>query len=138
MKATLSNQQKKVAWEIANQDITGKTIAEIAEEHSTTERTIYRWKNDPDFALELEAVTDVGMKSFYADSMKELRKLITKGHSEQAKLGGIKLVMQQQGKLREVQEITSNNSHDIKGGLSVEEIRNMREYLNDTEDEQDN
>lgn len=109
MKRGLSTSQKKVCLELVQSDITGKTIKDIAEEHGVTERTIYRWKNDPEFAMELERQADINLKSFYYEANTKLKNIIRNGHSEQAILGAIKLVMQSQGKLRDVQEVTTTS-----------------------------
>lgn len=114
MKRGLSTTQKKVVLELVQADITGKTILEIAEEHGVTERTIYRWKNDVEFAQELETQADINLKSFYYEANTKLKNLIRNGHSEQAILGAIKLVMQSQGKLRDVQEIDAKVNNEDK------------------------
>ncbi|MDT0150002.1 phBC6A51 family helix-turn-helix protein [Priestia aryabhattai] len=130
MKRGLSTTQKKVVYELVNADITGKTHAEIAEEYGVTERTIYRWKNDVEFAQELEAQTDINLKAFLYEANQELKKLIRHGHSEQAKLQGIKLVMQSQGKLRDVQDINANVKQDIVNeGVSTDELAELKSLL---------
>lgn len=130
MQRGLSVTQKKVVHELVNADITGKTHAEIAEEYGVTERTIYRWKNDVEFAQELEAQTDINLKAFLYEANQELKKLIRHGHSEQAKLQGIKLVMQSQGKLRDVQDINANVKQDIvNDGVSTDELAELKALL---------
>ena len=130
MKRGLSTTQKKVVYELVNSDITGKTHAEIAEEYGITERTLYRWKNDVEFAQELEQQTDINLKAFLYEANQELKKLIRNGHSEQAKLQGIKLVMQSQGKLRDVQDINANVKQDIVNeGVSKDELAELKELL---------
>ena len=130
MKRGLSTVQKKVCLELVQADITGKTIKEIAEEHNTTERTIYRWKNDTEFAQELERQADINLKSFYYEANTKLKNLIRNGHSEQAILGAIKLVMQSQGKLRDVQEIDANVKQDIKStGLDKDTLKDLESLL---------
>ena len=130
MKRGLSTSQKKVCLELVQSDITGKTIADIAEEHGVTERTIYRWKNDPEFAMELERQADINLKSFYYEANTKLKNLIRNGHSEQAILGAIKLVMQSQGKLRDVQEIEANVKQDIKSnGLDKDTLKDLESLL---------
>ncbi|MCY9324053.1 phBC6A51 family helix-turn-helix protein [Bacillus haynesii] len=131
MKRGLSTTQKKVIVELVQSDITGKTIAEIAEEYDVSERTIYRWKNDPEFSLELERQTDINLKSFYYEANNRLKSLIRNGHSEQAILGAIKLVLQSQGKLRDVQEIDHNMKQDVKkDGLTKDAIADLEDLLN--------
>ncbi|MGR9546561.1 phBC6A51 family helix-turn-helix protein [Priestia megaterium] len=130
MRRGLSVTQKKVVQELVNSDITGKTIEQIAEEYNVTSRTIYRWKNDVEFAQELETQTDVNLKAFLYEANQELKKLIRHGHSEQAKLQGIKLVMQSQGKLRDVQDINANVKQDIVNeGVSTDELAELKSLL---------
>ncbi|WP_176543657.1 phBC6A51 family helix-turn-helix protein [Priestia megaterium] len=130
MKRGLSTTQKKVVYELVNADVTGKTHADIAEEYGITERTLYRWKNDIEFAHELEQQADISLKSFYYEANQQLKKLIRSGHSEQAKLQGIKLVMQSQGKLRDVQDINANVKQDIvNNGVSKDELQELKELL---------
>ncbi|WP_214796474.1 MULTISPECIES: phBC6A51 family helix-turn-helix protein [unclassified Exiguobacterium] len=130
MKRGLSTTQKKVCLELVQQDITGKSIADIAEEYGVNERTIYRWKNDVEFARELEKQTDIAMKAFYAESTHKLKSLVRHGNSEQAVLGAIKLVMQSQGKLRDVTEIDATVKQDIKNaGLTKEDLDALEDLL---------
>jgi transposase-like protein len=130
VKRGLSVVQKKVAMELVQADITGKTIEQIAEEHNINSRTIYRWKNDPEFAIELERQADINLKSFYYEANAKLKNLIRNGHSEQAILGAIKLVMQSQGKLKEVQEIDATVKQDIKSqGLDKDTIKDLESLL---------
>lgn len=129
MKRGLNATQKKVIVELVQSDITGKTIKDIAEEYGVTERTLYRWKNDPEFAMELERQTDINLKSFYYEANNKLKSLIRNGNSEQAILGAIKLVLQSQGKLRDVQEIEANVKQDIRQGLDKDTLKDLESLL---------
>lgn len=129
MKRGLSTVQKKVIHELVHSDVTGKTIAMIADEHNVTERTIYRWKNDATFATELEKETDINLKSFFYEANHKLKALVRSGQSEQAVLGAIKLVLQSQGKLRDVQELTTVNVDKTKEGYTTEDLDELEELL---------
>ncbi len=112
MKRGLSLQQKKVINELVMQDVTKKTIAEIAEEQGINERTIYRWKNDVEFVEELNKQNDLSLQAFTYEATNQLKRLVRHGNSEQAVINAIKLVMQSQGKLKEnegVQVSVNNN-----------------------------
>jgi len=129
-KSTLSVVQQKCIQELILQDVTGKTIAEIAEELGTSERSIYRWKNDAVFVQELEKQADIHLKGFLHESYAVLRNIVRNGRSEQAVINAVKLVMQSQGKLRDVQEIEANVKTDIKTqGLNAESIADLEALL---------
>jgi len=129
-KSTLSVVQQKCIQELILQDVTGKTIAEIAEELGTSERSIYRWKNDAVFVQELEKQADIHLKGFLHESYSVLKNIVRNGRSEQAVINAVKLVMQSQGKLRDVQEIEANVKTDIKTqGLNAESIADLEALL---------
>jgi hypothetical protein len=80
--------------------------------------------------MELEKQADINLKSFYYEANAKLKNLIRNGHSEQAILGAIKLVMQSQGKLRDVQEIEANVKQDIKSnGLDKDTLKDLESLL---------
>jgi predicted transcriptional regulator len=129
-KSTLSVVQQKCIQELILQDVTGKTIAEIAEELGTSERSIYRWKNDAVFVQELEKQADIHLKGFLHESYSVLKNIVRNGRSEQAVINAVKLVMQSQGKLRDVQEIEANVKTDIKTqGLNAESLADLEALL---------
>ncbi|MEC3420536.1 phBC6A51 family helix-turn-helix protein [Bacillus cereus] len=112
MKRGLSLQQKKVINELVMQDVTKKTLAEIAEEQGINERTIYRWKNDVEFVEELNKQNDLSLQAFTYEATNQLKRLVRHGNSEQAVINAIKLVMQSQGKLKETEgvQVSVNNN----------------------------
>ncbi|NRQ72001.1 helix-turn-helix domain-containing protein [Bacillus cereus] len=114
MKRGLSLQQKKVIQELIMQDVTKKTIAEIAEEQGINERTIYRWKNDVEFVEELNKQNDLSLQAFTYEATNQLKRLVRHGNSEQAVINAIKLVMQSQGKLKEQDGVQVNVNTNIK------------------------
>jgi predicted transcriptional regulator len=131
-KSTLSVVQQKCIQELILQDVTGKTIAEIAEELGTSERSIYRWKNDPVFVQELEKQADIHLKGFLHESYAVLKNIVRNGRSEQAVINAVKLVMQSQGKLRDVQEVETTVKHDIASeGLTEENLEYLESLLED-------
>jgi len=131
MKRGLSITQKKVIQELVMQDVTGKTIAEIADEYGVHERTIYRWKNDEEFVTELNKQADLYFSSFVNESYQKLKQIIRKGRSEQAIINAIKLVLQSQGKLKEVSEVNANVKHDIvSDGVDDDLFTELDELLN--------
>ncbi|PEM65317.1 hypothetical protein CN613_25575 [Bacillus pseudomycoides] len=119
MKRGLSVLQKKVVQELVMQDVTKKTIAEIAEEYGINERTIYRWKNDIEFVEELNKQNDLSLQAFTYEATNKLKGLVRHGNSEQAVINAIKLVLQSQGKLKEQEGVNVNVSHNvIQDGVS--------------------
>ncbi|MGG3644650.1 phBC6A51 family helix-turn-helix protein [Bacillus wiedmannii] len=130
MKRGLSLQQKKVISELVMQDVTKKTIAEIAEEQGINERTIYRWKNDVEFVEELNKQNDLSLQAFTYEATNQLKRLVRHGNSEQAVINAIKLVMQSQGKLKETEGVQVNVSNNIrKDGVSDEFIADLDAIL---------
>jgi transposase len=130
MKRGLSPKQKKVIQELVMRDVTGKTIAEIAEEYGVSERTIYRWKNDEEFVAELNRQADIYFSSFLNEAYHRLKTLIRRGRSEQAIVNAIKLVLQSQGKLKEVQEVDAKVTHDVvKDGVTDDMFEELDELL---------
>lgn len=130
MKRGLSLQQKKVINELVMQDVSKKTIAEIAEEQGINERTIYRWKNDVEFVEELNKQNDLSLQAFTYEATNQLKRLVRHGNSEQAVINAIKLVMQSQGKLKETEGVQVNVSNNIrKDGVSDEFIADLDAIL---------
>lgn len=112
------------------QDVTKKTIAEIAEEQGINERTIYRWKNDVEFVEELNKQNDLSLQAFTYEATNQLKRLVRHGNSEQAVINAIKLVMQSQGKLKETEGVQVNVSNNIrKDGVSDEFIADLDAIL---------
>lgn len=105
-KSTLSLGQREAAKILASNDVHGLTIKEVAELIGVTERTVYRWKQDPAFVDYQNQVAEQLMEDFLAEAYVELRKIVRSSQSEKSKLKAIEMALSNRGKLRNTQEIT--------------------------------
>lgn len=105
-KNSLTETQRRCAEIFATNDIHRMTIAEIAEELGVHERTLYRWKKDPEFIAYQNAIAERAMEDFLAETYTTLKQLLREGKSEKTKLEAIKLVLQNRGKLKDSHEHT--------------------------------
>ncbi|WHZ05856.1 phBC6A51 family helix-turn-helix protein [Neobacillus sp. YX16] len=131
-KNSLTDTQKRVAETFATNDIQKKTIAQIAEEYGVTERTIYRWKKDPEFIAYQNSVAERAMEDFLTEAYSKLKQLLREGKSEKTQLEAIKLVLQNRGKLKDSHEHT----HEIKQQQTLQDLEREvidmeNELLND-------
>ena len=135
-KLTLS--QRRCAEILATNDIDKKTIAEIADEIGVAPRTIYRWKQDPEFIAYQNAIAERVMDDFLTETYAQLRTLLRSGRSERTKLEAIKMVLQNRGKLNEGNQVNVQVNNANNNGESQEErerriIEMERELLEDNE-----
>jgi AcrR family transcriptional regulator len=131
-KLTLS--QRRCAEILATNDLHKMTLAQVAEEVGVSERTIYRWKQDPDFIAYQNSIAEQAMEDFLAETYSTLKKLLREGKSEKTQLEAIKLVLQNRGKLKDTHEHT----HEVKQTETQEErerriIEMERELLEEGE-----
>jgi transposase-like protein len=105
-KTSLNANQRLTAELFATRDTHGKTIEEIAQEVGVSTRTIYRWKQDPNFIKYQNEVSDKIMEDFLTEVYTELRGIVRSSQSEKSKLKAIELVLSNRGKLKNTQEIT--------------------------------
>jgi len=105
-KNPLTLSQRRVAEILATNDIHKMTIAEIAEEVGVNPRTIYRWKQDPEFIAYQNSIAEQAMEDFLTETYTQLKKLLREGKSEKTQLEAIKLVLQNRGKLKDSHEHT--------------------------------
>lgn len=136
-KLTLS--QRRCAELFATQDVHNMTVAQIANEIGVSPRTVFRWKNDPDFIAYQNQVAERAMDDFLNEAYLKLRQLLREGKSEKTQLEAIKLVLQTRGKLKDRQEITVKQD----GTLSLEEQEQLiidmeNELLEEPEDFNEN
>lgn len=117
-KNPLTKSQRDCAEILATNDIHKKTIAQIADELGVNERTIYRWKKDPDFIAYQNAISERAMEDFLTEAYTHLKKLLREGRSERTKLEAIKLVLQNRGKLNDKHE----HVHEVKQARSLDEL----------------
>lgn len=133
-KLTLS--QRRVAEILATNDLHNMTIAQIADEVGVTERTVYRWKQDPSFIAYQNAIADQAMEDFLNEAYLKLKQLLREGKSEKTQLEAIKLVLQNRGKLKDTHE----HNVQVKETKSLDELEREvidmeNELLNEPEEE---
>lgn len=114
----LTASQREVAKILATNDIHKMTLAQIAEQVGVSERTLYRWKQDPVFIRFQNEVAEIAMEEALAEAYAKLRSLLREGKTEKTQLEAIKLVLQTQGKLKDKQEHT----HEIKQQTSLQDL----------------
>lgn len=101
---SLTNDQRKAAELLATRDVHEMSIAEIAETLEVSERTIYRWKKEPDFIeFQNELAEDI-MSEFITEAYSELRKMVRTSEAG-LKLKALELVLKNRGKLRQEQDV---------------------------------
>ena len=109
---TLNATQKRVAEMLVTKDIHGKRNDEIAVECKIDRATLYRWKQREDFVEYMNSVAETFHKSFLADTYTELRGILMYGEP-QHKLKAIELMLRNQGRLTDKQEIKTTVQADI-------------------------
>ena len=102
-KYQLSPSQAQTA-EILAFNVENKSIVEIAEEVGVSERTIYRWKKDPDFIAYKNEIAEQAMEELVSDAYNKLQRLMTAGKSEKIQLEAVKLILQNRGRLKQDHE----------------------------------
>lgn len=80
------------------------TIAKIAEELGVNDRTIYRWKKEPEFIAYTNELAERAMDAFLSEAYKMIRDISTKGKSDSARLKALELLLKNRGKLTDVQK----------------------------------
>lgn len=124
-KYALSAAQRRAAEILATDDNRSWTMAQIAEEVGVNERTIYRWKQEPDFIAYKNEVADRTMEDFISDAYKILRGIAGTSASEKSQLKALELVLKNRGKLTDV----SKAEIDVKDSRSSEAIESEIEQL---------
>lgn len=103
---------KKVATELVTKDIMNKTEYQIAEENGIDRVTIYRWKQRKDFNDYLQEIADEFQRAVLPDAYQTVTKLLN-SKSEKVQLKAAELILKNQGRLKDVQEITATEEVNI-------------------------
>jgi AcrR family transcriptional regulator len=114
----LTGSQRHAAELFATIDVHKKTNAEIAEECGVSERTVYRWKQDPEFIAFQNAIAEHYMEDVISEAYARLKTLLRDGKSEKTQLEALKLILQNRGKLKESHE----HKHEVKQAKSLDEL----------------
>jgi len=136
LKARLSPQQQAAAELIvANEFATKgekKTYEEIAEEVGVAIRTLYNWRQSPDFTRYMSVISDNKLDNYRALADAQLIKLI-KGTSNNGipAIKALELYYKLSGKLVDRRESVVVNESDRKPRVSREEVEKELDKLND-------
>lgn len=102
----LKPEQYKAIALMVYKDVNGLTNAQIAQEVGVNETTLYAWKKKPLFNNELLKQSEEVQRSFLADTYSQLRVLINSNKVNAGnKLKAIELLLKNQGRLKDVQEV---------------------------------
>ena len=109
-KKVLKPEQYKAIALMIYKDVNGLTNEQIAKEVGVNPSTLYEWKKREDFNNELIKQSEEVQRSFLADTYTQLRIIInSKKVNEGTKLKAIELLLKNQGRLKEVREVTQTN-----------------------------
>lgn len=104
-KALKPEQYKAIALMIYK-DVNGLTNEQIAKEVGVNPSTLYEWKKREDFNNELIRQSEEVQRSFLSDTYTQLRMIINSNKVNAGnKLKAIELVLKNQGRLKDVQEV---------------------------------
>lgn len=105
-KALKPEQYKAIAL-MVYKDVNGLTNEQIAKEVGVNPSTLYEWKKNEMFNGELIRQSEEVQRSFLADTYTQLRMIINNDRVQTGnKLKAIELVLKNQGRLKDVQEVT--------------------------------
>lgn len=106
-KKVLKPEQYKAIALMIYKDVNGLTNEQIAKEVGVNPSTLYDWKKREDFNNELLRQSEEVQRSFLADTYTQLRMIINSNKVNAGnKLKAIELVLKNQGRLKDVQEVT--------------------------------
>lgn len=102
----LKPEQYKAIALMVYKDVNGLTNEQIAKEVGVNPSTLYDWKKREDFNNELIRQSEEVQRSFLADTYTQLRMIINSNKVNAGnKLKAIELVLKNQGRLKDVQEV---------------------------------
>ncbi|MTV50796.1 hypothetical protein GJ688_17840 [Heliobacillus mobilis] len=131
LKYALTEPQRRAAEILANNDVHKMTLLQIAHEVGVSERTVCRWKQEPDFIEYQNEVAELTMRNFLVEAYNGLKSIVRSGQSEKNKLKAIELVMKNQGRLTEVQKVEAK-IEDSRSNEAIEaEIDSLKKMLAD-------
>lgn len=129
----LSVQQKKAIAMLVNQDVTGQSKQDIADELGINISTLWDWRRKPKFIKELNKQAERIQEGIINDAYSQIRQLISNPNTSDAnKIQALKLALQNQGKLVDKQEQTIKKE-EPEFDKMMEELKGMRQYYNDRE-----
>lgn len=106
-KKTLKPEQYKAIALMIYKDVNGLSNEQIAKEVGVNPSTLYEWKKKDYFNNELIKQSEEVQRSFLSDTYTQLRMIINSNKVNAGnKLKAIELVLKNQGRLKDVQEVT--------------------------------
>lgn len=109
-KKVLKPEQYKAIALMIYKDVNGLTNEMIAKEVGINPSTLYEWKKRDDFNNELLKQSEEVQRSFLSDTYTQLRMIINNNKvNTGTKLKAIELMLKNQGRLKDVKEVTQTN-----------------------------
>lgn len=99
---------------LVNKDSNDMTDSEIARECNIDLRTLYRWKNDPEFVSLMTYYAELAQDAFVPELYSSLRRAVRQGSTR-----AMELVLKNRGKLIEKREVQGNL------GLTLEQSESL-------------
>lgn len=120
-KKVLKPEQYKAIALMIYKDVNGLTNEQIAKEVGVNPSTLYDWKKREDFNTELIKQSEEVQRSFLSDTYTQLRMIINSNKVNAGnKLKAIELVLKNQGRLKDVQEVTQTTEDKSINDLIAE------------------
>ena len=120
----LSETQKNVAYELAHQPFTKKSIDEISQEYGIVRSTIWRWKSLEEFNNEVLRVSKEIQRGHLHEFNSALYNCLN-SRNEKTILKAIELYYKNQGLLKDVNETTIKEETDISIKDLLKEIEGL-------------
>lgn len=117
----LKPEQYKAVALMIYKDVNGLTNEQIAMEVGVNPSTLYEWKKNEAFNSELIRQSEEVQRSFLSDTYTQLRMIINNTNVQTGnKLKAIELVLKNQGRLKDVQEVTTTTDDRTMSDLLAE------------------
>lgn len=127
-KPALSAAQMRAAEIFAFNDMYQMTVADVAREVGVSERTVYRWKQDPEFIAFQNELAEKIMDDFISEAYWRVRSLARNGN-EKTQLKALELALKNRGKLRDVEEKTVEVRDERTNEAIQAEIEALKKQL---------
>lgn len=122
---TLKPEQYKAIALMIYKDVNGLTNDDIAREVGVNPSTLYAWKQKDYFNDELIRQSEEVQRSFLSDTYTQLRMIINSNKVNAGnKLKAIELVLKNQGRLKDVQEVNATVEEKSINDL-MKELNNL-------------
>lgn len=122
---TLKPEQYKAIALMIYKDVNGLTNEDIAREVGVNPSTLYAWKQKGYFNDELIKQSEEVQRSFLSDTYTQLRMIINSNKVNAGnKLKAIELVLKNQGRLKDVQEVNATVEEKSINDL-MKELNNL-------------